>query len=133
MVKNLINKIAVSISFMFITTIVFAEGTSNPAAANSQAPHPLASIAPFVIVFLIFYFLMIRPQKKKFEEEKMLLAGLNKGDEVYTKSGIIGVIAGLTDQVVTLEISEGVKLKILRAQIGGLAKKIFEEKKKESK
>ena len=76
---------------------------------------------------MIFYFLMIRPQKKKLDEEKALIAGLAKGDEVYTKSGIIGTIYGLTDSVVTLEVSEGTKMKVLKSHIGGLAKKLFEK------
>jgi preprotein translocase subunit YajC len=103
-------------------TPAFAEG-----AAEAAKPNPLASLMPFVLIFAVFYFLMIRPQKKKLEEEKSLLAGLGKGDEIFTKSGLIGTIAGMTDKVITLEVSEGMKLKVLRSQIGGLAKKIFEK------
>ncbi|MFZ8932778.1 MAG: preprotein translocase subunit YajC [Bacteriovoracaceae bacterium] len=109
--------------FDFIFTPAFAEGSANAAAQ----PSPFASFFPFIIIFMIFYFLMIRPQKKKLEEEKALLAGLNKGDEIYTKSGIIGTIYGLTDSVVTLEVAEGTKMKVLRSHIGGLAKKLFDK------
>ena len=73
---------------------------------------------------------MIKPQKKRLQEEQSLIAALSKGDEIYTKSGVLGTIAGLTDKIVTLEISEGVKIKILKSQIGGLAKKLFESKEK---
>ena len=59
------------------------------------------------------------------EEEKKLLESLNKGDEVFTKSGLIGTICGLTEKVVTLQV-EGAKIKVLRTQIGGEAKNIFQ-------
>ena len=98
-----------------------------PAAAQ---PNPMMQFLPLVVVFVIFYFLMIRPQKKKFEEEQALLEKLQKGDEVYTKSGMIGVIHGINDKIVTLEATEGVKIKVLKNQIAGLLKTILEADKK---
>ena len=89
-------------------------------------PNPMMQFLPLVVVFVIFYFLMIRPQKKKFEEEQALLEKLQKGDEVYTKSGMIGVIHGINGKVVTLEANEGVRFKILKSQIAGLAKNVLE-------
>lgn len=109
----------------FLSTNVFAQA---PAAASAQ--NPLMQFLPLVVVFIIFYFLMIRPQKKKFEEEQALLEKLSKGDEIYTKSGIIGTVYGLTDTVVTVEVSEGVKFKVLKSQIGGLYKTLTEANKK---
>lgn len=102
-------------------------------AANAQeaaqaAPNPMIQFAPLLIVFAIFYFLMIRPQKKRLEEEKKMIDELSKGDEIYTKSGIIGTITGLTEKIVTLEVSEGVKMKLLRSQVGGPAQVLFEKK-----
>ncbi len=99
-------------------------------AANANAVNPIQQFAPFILVFLVFYFLMIRPQKKKLEEEAAMLGGLSKGDEIYTKSGILGTIYGMTEKVITLEINEGVKIKVLRSQIGGLSSKLFENKEK---
>ena len=64
--------------------------------------------------------------KKKMEEEQQLLANLKKGDDIYTKSGVLGKIIGITDKVITLDIDEGSKLKVLRSQVGGLSAKIFE-------
>ena len=96
------------------------------AQASGAQPNPIVQFAPFIIIFFIFYFLMIRPQKKKMEEEQKLLANLKKGDDIYTKSGVLGKIIGITDKVVTLDIDEGSKLKVLRSQIGGLSAKIFE-------
>ncbi len=97
-------------------------------AANQ--PNPLVSLAPFAIIFVIFYFLMIKPQKKKLQEEQAMLGGLSKGDEVYTKSGLLGTIVGMTEKVITLEVTDGVKLKVLRGHIGGMSQKLFEKKEK---
>lgn len=107
----------------FLSTNAFAQ---TPAGAQN----PLMQFLPLVVVFIIFYFLMIRPQKKKYEEEQALLEKLSKGDEIYTKSGIIGTVYGLTDTVVTVEVSEGVKFKVLKSQIGGLYKTLTESSKK---
>ncbi|MBT3235806.1 MAG: preprotein translocase subunit YajC [Bdellovibrionales bacterium] len=101
----------------------YAQGT-----AAAQTPNPLVSFAPFVVIFIIFYFLMIRPQKKKMEQEQQMLNALNKGDEVYTKSGLLGTVSGLTEKIVTLEIAEGVKVKVLKHQVAGFAKALFEKR-----
>jgi len=110
--------------------IPFASALADEAttAAAPAAQNPLTGFLPFIVIFFIFYFLMIRPQKKKFQEEQSMLKALTKGDEVYTKSGLLGIISGMTDRVVTLEVSDGVKIKVLREQVGGKAAKLFEEK-----
>ncbi|MBP9674476.1 MAG: preprotein translocase subunit YajC [Bacteriovoracaceae bacterium] len=107
---------------MMLFALAFAQETAQVA----PKPNALMQFLPLLVIGVIFYFLMIRPQKKRFEKEKSYLSSLQKGDEVYTKSGMIGTIVGLNDQVATLEISEGVKMKILRNQIGGSAKSITE-------
>lgn len=101
--------------------------------AAASAQNPLMQFLPLVVVFVIFYFLMIRPQKKKFDEEQAMINKLAKGDEIYTKSGIIGVIHGMTDTVVTVEVSEGVKFKILKSQIAGLYKSLQDNAKDSAK
>jgi preprotein translocase subunit YajC len=100
-------------------------------ATTAAAPNPIMQFVPFILVFVVFYFLMIRPQKKRLEAEQKLITQLTKGDEIYTKSGVIGVITGLTEKIVTIEISEGVKMKVIRSQIGGLANKLFDATSKE--
>ena len=107
----------------FFFSSAFAQEAASPAATQN----PIMSFVPFIVIFGIFYFLVIRPQKGKIEEEQKMLQTLSKGDEIYTKAGIIGTIHGMTDKVVTLEVENGVKFKILRTQIGGLAKTIFEQ------
>lgn len=95
------------------------------AAAAPQQPNAFMSLMPLFLVFIIFYFLMIRPQKKRADQEREYLANLQKGTEVYTKSGIIGTITAMTDKVVTLEVESGTKLKVLRSQIGGGLSDLF--------
>jgi len=75
----------------------------------------------FMIVplFLIFYFLLFRPQKRRADEQKSLLAGLKKGDMVITQGGIHGRVTGLTDSTVTLEIAEKIRVKVSRSHISG--------------
>lgn len=122
-----LNLIASLISSLIFSSELLAQDKGAAAPQN-----PLMQFLPLVIVFIIFYFLMIRPQKKKLEEEQALLEKLAKGDEIYTKSGMIGTIYGLTDTIVTLEVSEGVRFKILKSQIGGLYKSLSAELTKKS-
>jgi preprotein translocase subunit YajC len=121
MLKSLLATVLMS------STSAFAQVAGAPAA---PAQNPLMQFLPLVVVFVIFYFLMIRPQKKKYDQEQALLKELSKGDEVYTKSGLIGTIYGMTDTVVTLEVSEGLRLKVLKGQIAGLYKTLTETAKK---
>ncbi len=72
---------------------------------------------PLILLFAIFYFLLIRPQQKRQREHRELLTHLKKGDQVITSGGLYGRITGLTDTVVTLEITEKVRVKVARSQI----------------
>lgn len=111
---------------------ISSDAYAQQAGSPPQAPqNPLVSFLPFIIIFFIFYFLVIRPQKKKLEDDKKLLESLKKGDEVYTRSGILGTIHGITDRVITLEVSEGVRIKVLRSEVAGFSQGLFQEKKKE--
>jgi len=101
------------------------------AQTAASQPNPLMSLVPFVFIFLIFYFLMIRPQKKRMQQEQEMLKALSKGDEIFTKSGLLGTIYGMTDRVVTLEVADGIRLKVLRSEIAGQSKKIFEAEQKD--
>lgn len=76
-------------------------------------------LLPFVFIMVIFYFLIIRPQGKKLKEHEKFVNELKRGDTVITNSGILGTIDGITDHVITLEIANGVKIKMLKKQIAG--------------
>ena len=101
------------------------------AMAQEATPAPqqnvFMSMVPLVLVFIVFYFLMIRPQKKRMEEERKYIDQLQKGEEVYTKSGLIGTVYGITDKVVTLEVEGNGKIKVLKSYIGGSTKDIFKQ------
>lgn len=71
-------------------------------------------------MFVVFYFLLIRPQQKKQKEHQKMLQNLKKGDDIVTASGIFGKVTGLTDTLATIEIADKVRVKILRSQIAGL-------------
>ncbi|WP_448874364.1 preprotein translocase subunit YajC [Desulfobulbus propionicus] len=90
-------------------------------AAASSGMASLAQFVPLILIFIVFYFLLIRPQQKKAKEHQNYLANLKKGDKVITGGGIYGQIAGLTDKVVTLEIAENVRIKVSRSAIAGSA------------
>jgi len=111
--------------FNFLISDAAAQAT---AAAPTQSP--FVSFIPFVLIFLVMYFLMIRPQKKRMEEEQNFISKLSHGDEVYTKSGILGKITGIADKVVTLEVEGGARMKVLKSHIGGSSAQIFAEAKK---
>ena len=73
------------------------------------------------VMFGIFYFLLIRPQQKKAKEHQELLRALKKGDRIVTNGGIFGTVTGIDDRVAVIEISEKVRIKVLRTQIAGKA------------
>lgn len=103
----------------------FLLGTANAQTAAAPAQSPFISFIPFVLIFAVMYFLMIRPQKKRMQEEQSFLTKLTHGDEIVTKSGILGKVTAIAEKVVTLELESGAKLKVLKSHIGGSAAQIF--------
>lgn len=81
----------------------------------------------FAAILAIFYFFIIRPQSRKLKEHQSLIGGLKRGDEVITNGGILGIIEGITEKFITLKIDDGVKIKILKTQIAGLAAAVNKE------
>ena len=77
----------------------------------------LMSMLPLVLMFVVLYFVMIRPQMKKQKEHKAMIDAIAKGDEVVTAGGILGKIAKLGDSYVGLEVSGGVEVQIQRSAI----------------
>ena len=73
-----------------------------------------------VLMFAVFYFVMIRPQSKQVKEHRALLAGLKKGDDVLTQSGLYGKIYSIADKTVILEIANNVRVRVLKSSIQGL-------------
>jgi len=98
-------------------SVAYAMGGAGQGGAGQGAAGGLGLFGPLIIMMVIFYFLLIRPQQKRQKEHKAMLASLQKGDVVLTQGGLQGKITGLTDAVVTLEIAEKVRVKFQRAYI----------------
>jgi len=92
-------------------------------AAGGAQPNAFVQLLPLVLIFVVFYFLLIRPQAKRAKEHRALVAGLAAGDEVVTSGGILGRIVEAGDQFVTVEVAEGVRLKVQRHTIGSVVPK----------
>jgi preprotein translocase subunit YajC len=98
-----------------------------PAYAQSAPAAPFGSdlmaFLPMVAIFVVFYFLLIRPQQKKAKEARAMLEALQKGDEVVTAGGLLGRIAKLGEQYVTVEIAPNTEITVQRAAIAQLLPK----------
>ncbi len=109
--------------FLLSGFVSFAVNAQDAApAATAKGPSTLEALLPFVAMIGIFYFLIIRPQSQRQKAQQKLLSELKRGDDVITTGGILGRIEGLTEQYVTLEIADGVRIKMLRSQIAGSQK-----------
>lgn len=98
-------------------------GTTAPAApTQSQQPGGILAFAPFILMFGVLYLLVLRPQQKKVKEQQALLSSLKHGDEVITTSGMLGKVTGITDKVVTLEVADEVRVKMLKSQVSQIVK-----------
>jgi preprotein translocase subunit YajC len=86
-------------------------------AQAGEGPPALVSFMPLLLVFVVFYFLLIRPQQQKAKEHRTMLGNLKKNDEVVTAGGLYGRVVALADKVVTLEIAPNVRVRVARPQI----------------
>jgi preprotein translocase subunit YajC len=96
----------------FLISNAYAQA-ADPAAQQN----PLLSFLPLLVLFAVFYFMLIRPQMKRAKEQRAMIGGLAKGDEVVTNGGIAGRIDELGDSFVTLEIATNVKIKLQKSAI----------------
>lgn len=101
-------------------------------AANAAPQGGIAPFIPFVLIIVIFYFLLIRPQQKKAKEHQTFLANLQKGNAIVTSGGLHGKITGLTDTTVTLEIADNVRVKVSRPHILGSISAVTAEAEKDA-
>lgn len=101
--------------------------------AQDAAPKGAAGIMnmlmPFVLIILVFYFFMIRPQQKQRKKHNEFLSAIKRGDEVVTSSGIIGVVYSVSDKTVTIEVDENTKIKVLKGMVSAYAKETVAETK----
>ncbi len=126
MYKNLIAIVTIALMAM--------GGCQAPGGGGGAGSSPLAFL-PFILIFVLFYFLILRPQQKQSKKKDEMLKSLKRGDNVITSGGIYGKIVNISeDEIVTLEISKGVSIRISRSGIAGPEVTVKEEpKEKEDK
>ncbi len=134
--RNLVSAVA-AVSTLGITLTSWAEGPAVPAGTtvvpppsglaaslgmNSQQPGGPMTFIPFILMFAVLYFLILRPQQKKLKEQQAMLTALKHGDEIVTASGLLGKVTGITDKVVTVEVADDVRVKMLKSQVAQVVK-----------
>ena len=92
-------------------------------AAGGAQPSALMQLLPLVLIFVVFYFLLIRPQAKRAKEHKAMVSALAVGDEVVTSGGMLGKVTEAGEQFLTLEVAEGVRVKVQRHTVSSLLPK----------
>lgn len=95
------------------TTFVIAQAAP---AAGAQ-PNPLMTFLPLILLFVVFYFLMIRPQMKRQKEHRAMVSALAKGDEVVTNGGLAGRVDEVGESFISLEIAPNVKIKVQKGAV----------------
>jgi preprotein translocase subunit YajC len=98
-------------------TLLAQAATPTPAG-----PNPLASFVPIILIFIIMYFLLFRPQMKRQKEQARLVSSLKTGDRVVTASGIHGLISNVKERTVTLKIADNVKIEMEKSAITSVVK-----------
>jgi preprotein translocase subunit YajC len=94
--------------------LAHAMGQSGAAGQGSSG---FTAFIPLILMFVIFYFLLIRPQQKKAKEQRDMIGNLKKGDRILTSGGLYGRITGMEDATLTVEISDKVRVKIARGNV----------------
>jgi preprotein translocase subunit YajC len=97
--------------------VLISSAYAQAPAAAAPFGGDLMAFLPMVAIFVVFYFLLIRPQQKRAKETKAMLAALQKGDEVITAGGIVGKVSKLDDAYASVEIAPNVEIKVQRSAI----------------
>ena len=97
-------------------SLAFAQDGAAP-----EGPGPLVQFFPLILIFVVFYFLLIRPQQQKAKAHRNMLSELKRNDEVVTVGGLYGRILELGDKVVTLELAQNIRVRIERSKIETVA------------
>ena len=87
------------------------------AQAGGDAGGGLFSLLPLVVIFILFYFLLIRPQQTRAKQHKEMVTALKKGEEIVTNGGLLGKVTDLDDNFITLEIASGLNAKVQRQSV----------------
>ena len=102
---------------MFISSAFAQTAPAAAAAAGGDMQSSLMSMLPLVLMFVVLYFVMIRPQMKKQKEHRNMIGAVAKGDEVVTAGGVLGKISKIGESYLGLEVSNGVEIQIQRSAV----------------
>lgn len=97
--------------------------------AGGDSGSPFTALIPFVLIFVMFYFLILRPQQKQSKQRQDMLKNVKRGDNVLTSGGIYGRVLNINGEVITLEIAKGISVRVARSGISGFATTNDEESK----
>jgi preprotein translocase subunit YajC len=97
--------------------IANAYAQAAPAAAAGGAESTLLSLLPLVLMFVVLYFIMIRPQMKRQKEHKAMIEALAKGDEVVVAGGLVGRVSRMGDSILHVEVAQGVEIQVQRPSV----------------
>ncbi len=101
-------------------------------AASGQGAGGFSSLIPLILMFVIFYFLLIRPQQKKSKDHREMLSRLKKGDRIITSGGLHGRITAVSETTMTVEIADKVRVKIARGNVGQILKSSSQSQEKKN-
>jgi preprotein translocase subunit YajC len=105
---------------MSTSPILMSMVQAAPAGGQGGSAGMLFGILPWLLIFVIFYFLMIRPQQQRVKQHQAALAAVKKGDEIVTGGGIRGRVTKVSDEEVEVEIAQGVKVRVVKSTISNV-------------
>lgn len=90
------------------------------AGAGGESPSPLVTMLPLVLIFVVFWFLIIRPQKKQQDQRKAMISAVKRGDKIVTNGGLFGEVKDVKQDRLVVTIADGVKVEIAKSAISGV-------------
>ena len=101
----------------------FISDAAAQATGGSSGQSQLLGFLPLIVIFVLFYFLLIRPQQKKQKEHRQMVDALSSGDEIVTGGGMLGKVAAVGEQFVTVEVADGISIKVQKHTIAAVLPK----------
>jgi preprotein translocase subunit YajC len=105
--------------YLIMLSIFLAQAQT---AAPASGPNPLSSFIPIILIFVIMYFVLLRPQMRRQKEQQKMVAALKTGDRVVTSAGIHGMITNVKETTVTVKVADNVKLEMEKSAVSAVAK-----------
>jgi preprotein translocase subunit YajC len=107
---------------MNVVDLLLLAQAASPAPEGTPQPSFLVSIMPLIFVFVIFYFLLIRPQQRRQKAHEKLVASVKTGDKVVTSSGIHGIVANVKEKTILVKVADNVKIEFERSSVASVEK-----------